>query len=226
MVWYNNPILKAQLQSILKKSNQRIIQLAATYGKKSYTFNNYTNILEAGPLQEYIKTRKNVVQKGVSIGDIKALDIRKVFQAVESGKISRQELNQIIGKMAGVHVDASGELQTNTQEKGIQTISQIRKETKKRMINRGEDPRELSENEIDAATEQYFDFTTNFDTSYAQAIKEIGEAKMRNDEIMGKLWYEKRGFRKLSYDEMIDIKREMDKVRRNARKAALKTEEE
>jgi len=217
-----SPLLKAQLQSVLKKSNQRIAQLAATYGNKSFTFQNYANILDFGPLQPYVKERHGVTQKGVYLGDLNVLDIRKVFRAVETGKLTREELNQIIGKMAGVHVDSAGDLQANTMEKGIQTISEIRKQTKKRLINRGEDPRGMDKEQLDRETEAYFDFSTNFQTSYNETVKDMREPNMRKHEIIGKLWDPG----KKSYNDLVEIKKAMDTWRRNNRREALKLEDE
>lgn len=212
MIWYNNPLLKTSLQMILKKSNQRIVQLGKTFGTSSYTFNQYTSILSKGPVQEFTKQSRS--------GNL-ALDIRKVFRAVETGRIDRNTLNQILTTMAGVKVDQNGEIQDAQYTKGVPTVSEIRKQTKKRLINQGEDPREMSLAEIDDATELYFDFSTNFDTSYSQAMKELGESKMRKHPVVGKLWQSG----KKSYDELIEIKKYLDTYRRDAKNAALKLEE-
>ena len=221
MIWYNNPLLKTSLQMILKKSNQRIIQMAVTYGSKSYTFGHYTATLQKGPVQDYLKKRTGVTQKGVNIGDVNVLDIRKVFKAVETGKIDRDTLNQILSTVSGVKVDASGNIQENKIVTGIPTIKEVRQDQKKRWINYGEDPREHTQQEVDEAVEEYFDFTTNFDTSYKQSMYEVGEAKLRSDPVAGRLWEAGRK----SYRDLMEIKMRLDTIRREARNNALKLED-
>lgn len=221
MIWYNNPLLKTSLQMILKKSNQRIVQLAATYGRGSETYNSYTALLEKGPLQEYVKKREHVTQHGVDLGNIKVLDIRKVFKAVETGKIDRNQLNEILSKVAGVHVDSSGNLEPAAHSKGIQTVSEIRKQTKKRLINQGVDPREMSNEEIDKETELYFDFTTNFQTAYNEAVKNVRESTLRKNPVTKQLWDPG----KKSYDQLIEIKKWLDTYNRDAAKRANKLED-
>ena len=206
----------------LKKTNQRIIELAKVYGPDSYTFKQQTNILQKGIVREFIKTRENVTQKGFEIGNVDVLDIRKLFKAVESGKIDRQALNQILATVSGKSIDANGDVVESRYTKGIQKVSEIRKATKKRLENQGEDPRDMTLEEIDQETEMYFDFSTNFQTSYNETMKELGESKMRNHRVMGQLW--KPG--KKSYDELMEIKKYMDTYSRDARKNALKLEEE
>ena len=221
MIWYNNPLLKTSLQMILKKSNQRIIQLAATYGNRSATFNNYAALLEKGPLQDYVKVRQHVTQRGVDLGTIKVLDIRKLFKAVETGRIDRNQLNEVLAKVSGVHVDQNGNLDKAAMSKGIPTISEIRKQTKKRLINMGVDPREMDNAELDERTELYFDFSTNFQTSYNEAIKAVGESKLRRNDVTKNLWKPGRK----SYDELVEIKKWLDTYRKEAASNAKKLED-
>lgn len=205
---------------ILKKSNQRMIQIAAQYGSKSFTFNQFSAMLEKGPLQDYVKKREHVTQRGVDLGTIKVLDIRKLFKAVETGKIDRTQLNEIVTKFSGIRIDRTGNIEEAKTSIGIPTIKQIRRNTQRILEQQGVDWRELSNFELDERTEFYYDFNTNFQTSYDEAVKAVGKKIIHDHKVTGKLW----DSGKKGYDQLIEIKKWLDTFKRDSEKFVNKIE--
>ena len=220
MIWYKNPLLKTSLQMILKKSNQRMIQIAAQYGSGSFTFKQFSSMLEKGPLQDYVKQREHVTQRGVDLGTIKVLDIRKLFKAVETGKIDRTQLNEIVTKFSGIRIDRTGNIEEAKTSIGIPTIKQIRRNTQRILEQQGVDWRELSNWELDERTEFYYDFNTNFQTSYDEAVKAVGKKIIHDNKVTGKLW----DSGKKGYDQLIEIKKWLDTYKRDGEKIVNKIE--
>ena len=221
MIWYNNPLLKTQLQSILKKSNQRIIQMASTYGRGSYTFNQYTSILEKEIVKPFIKERKNVVQKGVQIGTVNVVDIRALFKAVEKGQISRDTLNQVLGNIAGITVDRDGNIRENKVVEGVPTVKKIREQTKKRLRENGFEAKDMSTEELDVKTEEYNTFRSRFQTTYELTIHEVKESGLKANPITARLYDEG----KKSYELLEEIGEEMEDLYKEAIQRTRKLEQ-
>lgn len=222
MIWYNNPLLKSELQKILKKSNQRIIQMASTYGRGSYTFNQYTSVLEKEIVKPFIKERKDVIQKGVQIGTVNVLDIRALFKAVDKGQISRDTLNQVLGNIAGITVDKDGNIRENKVVQGVPTVKKIREQTKKRLKDDGAETKNMSAEELDIKTEEYNEFRTRFQTTYEAAIHEVKEAGLKANPITKQLYDEG----KKSYELLEEIGEELENLYKEAIQRTRKLEED
>lgn len=216
MIWYQNPLLKTYLQMILKTSNQRIVQLGKTYGTNSSTFKQATAILQKSGVSQFSSTSASGFPK---------IDIRKVNRLVSSGKADRTELNQVLSQIAGIKIDESGNIE-KLKNQGIKTVTQIRKQTKKKLVNQGEDPSEMPVKEIDRITEKLAEFSESFDTSYDIAMGRVGEKQLRSDPITRKLWGENRGGRgKLTYRDMEDIMDRLNEMIKKSKEDALSVEQ-
>jgi hypothetical protein len=122
-MWFENPLLTTKLQMELKRVNQRIVQIAQTfgestegfrkedltgltksqikklaekYGRETSTFKQATAILQKGGAKPYRSTSKT--------GN-PTIDIRKINKIIRSGKGDINELNQILSQTAGIKID-------------------------------------------------------------------------------------------------------------------------
>ena len=215
MSWYNNPLLKTYLQMILKKSNQRIVQLGSTYGTRSTYFKQATSVLKKGAVQEFASTSASGYPK---------IDIRKINKLISSGKADRKELNQVLSQIAGIKITETGDIEKLSNQ-GIKTVKEIRKATAKRLANMGEDPREYTQKEIDKVTEALANFEESFETTYEVCMARVGEKEMKNDQVTRKLWGENRGKKgRLTYSDMTKIMERMGVMMAEANDSALSVE--
>lgn len=216
-MWFNNPLLTTVTQMALKKANQRIVALAKHYGTNSSIFKREVGMIFGGPMSQYADTSKSGFPK---------INIRKINQALRGGKLSLTEANQILTHFAGLKVDEDG----NTKEikkGGIKTIQQVRKDVKKRLAGLGEDYKDvledmeeapgekISDNEkLDRLAEELAEFSENFQTAYDTAMARVKSVSdIKNNSITGKLWSENRGGKKkLTYRELIEIKKELGRL--------------
>ena len=224
-MWFNNPLLTTVTQMALKKANQRIVSLAKHYGTNSSIFKREVGMIFGGPMSQYADTSKSGFPK---------INIRKINQALRGGKLSLTEANQILTHFAGLKVDEDG----NTKEikkGGIKTIQQVRKDVKKRLAGLGEDYKDvledmeeapgesISDNEkLDRLAEELAEFSENFQTAYDTAMARVKSVSdIKNNPITGKLWSENRGGKKkLTYRELIEIKKELGRLALDARNKA------
>lgn len=214
-MWYQNPMLRTILQMTLKKSNQRIVQLSKTYGPNSSVFKQATAVLQKSGVSQFVSQSKS--------GNIK-VDIRKINRLIASGKANRNELNQVLAQIAGVKIDENGDIKELTNQ-GIKTVSQIRKATKKKLANMGEDPKEMTDKEVDRITEKLAAFSESFDTSYDVAMGRLGEKKLKTDPITRKLWGSNRGRKgRLTYRELDEIMERLQEMIQESKQDALSVE--
>ena len=239
-MFFNNPILTTITQMALKKANQRIVALAKHYGTNSSIFKREVGMIFGGPMSQYADTSKSGFPK---------INIRKINQALRGGKLSLTEANQILTHFAGVKINEvtvedkrTGKLSIIHEVKeikkgGIKTVQQVRSDTKKRLASMGEDykdvlddmeePNEnLSDNQkLDRLAEELAEFSENFQTAYDTATQRIKNiATIKNNPITGKLWGDNRGNRRLTYKEMIEIKKELNRLSKEAKEKATSFE--
>ena len=214
-MWYQNPMLRTILQMTLKKSNQRIVQLSKTYGPNSSLFKQATAVLQKSGVSQFVSQSKS--------GNIK-VDIRKINRLIASGKANRNELNQVLAQIAGVKIDENGDIKELTNQ-GIKTVSQIRKDTKKKLANMGEDPKEMTDKEVDRIAEKLAAFSEAFDTAYNVAISRLGEKKLSTDPITKKLWGSNRVRKgRLTYRELEEIMDRLQEMIQKSKQDALSVE--
>ena len=218
MVWYNNPLIRPYVQSELKKINQRIAQIAKTYGQDSYTYKNAIAAFQKGPLSEFTSTSRS--------GNF-TLDIRKIQKAIHSGSLNRSEANELLMRAAGIRINENGEVE-KVGEGGIETVTEIRKKGKKKLENTfGEDSRDYTTKELDKFIEELNEFSASFQTAYNEAIKEVGTEKVYSDPVTGQLWGENRpSDHPLSYRQLTEIKKRLDELRKEGVDIVTGLEEE
>lgn len=241
MIWYQNPMLTTRLQMELKKINQRIVQLATTYGKtteefkaeanpgmskskinalaskygrNTSVFKQATAILSKGPARPFVSESASGNEK---------IDIRAINKLIRSGKANRSELNQILAQVAGLRITENGELEKVPG--GIETVKEMRTKTRKRLPTMGEDPDEYSDSEIDSITEQLAEFSENFQTTYELGMARLGQRALREDPVTKMLWGENRS-RRLTYREMEEIMKRIRSMIGDARRDALTIEKD
>ena len=195
MLWYQNPVLRAALQSSFKVSNQRIVSLAKKYGKNSYVYKKETSFLQKDMFKPFTATSKSGYPK---------LDVRSINKSILSGKVDRSEVNQFLSQAAGIRIDADGNIK-KLPEQGIATITQIRERAKKRAERLGEPVKEWNVQDLDDFAELLEEFSANFETEYEHAVAEYGEQALRDDPVTQQLYGEHRHGRKLTYNQMTDI---------------------
>ena len=217
-MWYNNPLLKTVLSMLLKKTNQRIVQLAKTFGKNSEIYKQEIKILQTGAARQYLSFSAS--------GNIK-IDIAKIMKIIYTGKIERSDLNRLLSEVAGVKVDANGEVQKIANE-GIKTVTQIRKAARKRLEHMGEDPSEYSADEVIQMYEDILGFQNTLETAYQAAVARFGEEELKKDPITSRLWSREsggtRGHEVLTYSELKGIRDQMTALAIQSKRSALSFE--
>ena len=211
-------LARATLQSKLKVTNQRIAQLAKTFGKNSPIYKREVETLEKGAASKF---------KGESAsGNIK-LDMRKITNALKDPN-GRNEVNEVLVKIMGVKIDSNGNLQ-EVAGQGVKTIKQIKKERDRRLAKMGEDASEYSDQEATEMYEEVLNFEDSFEHAYDVAMGRVGESVLKKDPITSKLWGKDKGGTRsgqLTYKEMRDIMNRLAEIANSAQSSALDFEKE
>ena len=137
-----------EIRLAFKRANQRIVELGKQFGKKSNVLKNEIAWMEKGAVNQYT---------GVSGSGNKKFDISKITRDFKEGKLSQDELNEIMIKAAGQKV-SNGELVGSG--KGISTTIDI----KERVPEAGADWKEQAE--------ELAEIEQNFQTEYEEIKKE------------------------------------------------------
>ena len=207
-------LTRATLQSKLKTTNQRIVQIKKTFGDKSPIYKEALGILEKGGAQKFLDISAS--------GNVK-IGMRKITNALKDpGGLS--EVNEVLAKVAGIKINTDGSI-SDLPRQGVKTVKEIRKQIKKRLEGMGEDPNDYTQDEQVSIYEEILQFSQNFETAYEAAIANAGEQAIRNDPITRRLYSEyRRSDRRLTYRELEEIKNRLDLLRAEAKAGALSFE--
>lgn len=209
-----NQLQTTQITSALKRANQRIAQLAKTYGKTSSVYKQEAGKFLKGSYKPFIGTSAS--------GNIK-FDIRSINKLIrDQGDTS--QVQRMIAEITGMKFDADG---TPKQIKGagIPTVSELNKRTEKKLERWGEDPGDYSKKELQNITEQLAEFSENFQTAYNEYIANYGESEARKDSTIQTLYGNFRN-KRLTYRELEQIKKRMEEANAAASSQALQFEKD
>ena len=193
-------LLLATLQNNIETINRRIYRLAKAFGKTSYTFKNETAFLQKGALQKFM---------GESSSGTPKVDYMKIKKFLQSGA-DIDEVNEILTRMGGMKITENGEIiKTGTK---VPTVGELRKEAAQKMKDM-----DAEEMDPDEFIESLNKFSSDFQTSYNETVKEVGAERMENDPVVGQLWMENRpGKGRLTYKQMANIMKGMNDLRADA----------
>ena len=209
-----NQLQTTQITSALKRANQRIAQLAKTYGRTSSVYKQEAGKFLKGAYKPFVGTSKS--------GNIK-FDIRSINKLIrDQGDTS--QVQRMIAEITGLKFDAEG---TAKQIKGagIPTVSELNKRTEKKLERWGEDPGDYSKKELQNITEQLAEFSENFQTAYNEYIANYGESEARKDSTIQALYGDFRN-KRLTYRELEKIKKRMEEANSAASSQALQFEKD
>ena len=225
----------SQITSALKRANQRIAQLGKTYGYNSSIYKQEAGKFEKGAYKDLVryttsKARGRNVQKQKE-GKWEApeshiaFDIKAITKFIRSGG-NPSEIDRVLAEFAGIKVRPDGEI-VEVKGGGVPTTTEVDKRITKRLERLGEDWTQMSKQEIRARGEMMYEFQENFQTTYETYIAKFGEAEARKDSTIKVLYGEFRGSKKrLTYDELYNIKEKMQSYINEAASEALTFEEE
>ena len=181
--------------------NVRLKTLAKVYGANSITFKKEVAFMQKGILKDYLGTSK--------AGNLK-VDYMAIKKALTSGKLSINEANEILTRLAGVKIEDNGEVvRTGSQ---VPTVGQLRSEARQKMEEMG-----AGDYDVDEFIERLNEFSSEFQSEYQKTVREVGAAKMEEDPTVSWLWSENRPHRgKLTYNEMANIMKKMQQMRMQA----------
>ena len=206
----------AQITSALKRANQRIVQLGKTYDPQSHIFKQEAGKFLKGAYKDYVTYSKS--------GNIK-FDIRAINKLIRSDA-NPSEVDRVLAEFAGIKIRPDGEI-VEIKGGGVPTTTEVDKRITKRLERLGEDWTQMTKQEIRGRGEMMYEFQENFQTTYETYIAKFGEAEARKDSTIRVLYGEFRGSnKKLSYDELFNIKEKMQSYINAAANDALKFEEE
>ena len=204
-----------QITSALKRANQRIAQLAKTYGRNSSVYKQEAGKFLKGAYSPYMGVSKS--------GNIK-FDIRAINKLIRTQGVNSSQVTRMLAEIAGIKFDAEGNMK-EIKGAGVPTVSELDKRTEKKLERWGEDPGEVPKKELRKITEELAQFSENFQTSYNTYFARHTEAEAREDPIISQLYGENRNHR-LSYRQLENIKEEMERQIAEATNDAIKFEEE
>ena len=218
-MWYQNPLLRTVLQMSLKKSNQRLVQLAKTFGPNSEIYKREAGILQKGAARQFM---------GTSASGFDKIDISKLNKQVASGQINRYDLNRLLSEVAGIRVDQNGDV-VQIANQGIKTVGQIRKDARKRLERMGEDPSELTADEVIDLYEDILGFENSFQSAYEIANQRLETKALTSDPITSKLYGTKKGGtradgERLTYNELKQIRDRFVQLAAEAKRQTLSFE--
>ena len=238
-MWYENPLLRTALQMALKKSNQRLVTLARTFGPNSEIYKREAGILEKGAVKKYVSMSSGVNPitgefKPENIGQ--KIDIRKLNKDIFSGNISRGDLNQLLSQFAGIRVDPGGNIQKLPSDYGVKTVGKIRKMANAKVRRMGENPEEMTAEEVIDMYEEVLGFASTFETAYDAVIAgktEEEEQELKKDPILSELWNTDHGGTRgkgegnqLSYNQLETIRNRLYELKAESLGKALKFEKD
>ena len=231
LMWYQNPLLRTALQMALKKSNQRLVQLAKTFGPNSEIYKREAGILQKGAAQKYITTSSgiNPITKVYNPANINTkIDISKLNKDIFAGNINRSDLNRLLSEVAGIRVDQNGDV-VQIANQGIKTVGQIRKDARKRLERMGEDPSELTADEVIDLYEDILGFENSFQSAYEIANQRLETKALTSDPITSKLYGTKKGGtradgERLTYNELKQIRDRFVQLAAEAKRQTLSFE--
>ena len=203
-----------QVTSALKRANQRIAQLAKTYGRGSSVYKQEAGKFLKGAYAPYLGVSRS--------GNVK-FDIRKINKFLRDQGDTTQA-QRMLAEMAGIKFDKEGNMK-EVKGGGVPTTSELDRRTEKKLERWGEDPGEVSKKELRKITEQLAQFSENFQTSYNTYFARYDEAEARKNPIISQLYGENRSHR-LTYRQLEAIKDEMEKQIAEAAADAMKFENE
>lgn len=215
----------AQIQSAIKRANQRIAQLGKTYGKGSSVYKQEAGKFFKGAYKDYVTMSAPGVKHGRNIstgGNIK-FDTRSIMKLIKQEGAS-SKVNRLLAEIAGIKIDDEGNV-SDVKGGGIPTVSELDRRTEKKLMRWGEDPKDVSKKEIRNITEQLAEFSENFQTSYQAYMAKYGEAEARNDSTIQQLYGDFRN-KRLTYRQLEEIKNKMDQRISEAKSEALNFESE
>ena len=110
MLWYQNPLLRAILQSSFKVSNQRIASIAKRYGTRSFTYQQYISKFEKPMYKEFVTISEagKKVGRNISTGGNLKFDVKAINKMILSGKANRETVNQLLAEAAGIRIEKDG----------------------------------------------------------------------------------------------------------------------
>lgn len=192
-----------QIGESINMINVRLKVLQNTFGRNSSVIKNLMAFMQKGSLYQYMGTSK--------AGNIK-VDYMAIKRAVTSGRLGANELNEILTKLAGTKVNENGEVERVNSR--VPTLNKLQQEAKAKMQEMGIDPEEYGINKF---IEEMANFSSEFQSSYNTAVKDVGAEKMENDPIVGQLWSENRPHDgRLSYSDLRNIMKRMKELRADA----------
>ena len=215
MNWYENPVLRATLQSALKRSNARIANLAKKYGTSSPVYKKETDKFFAPNYKQFMSISQGGKKVGnnVTIGGNLKFDVKSINKYILSGTADRSQVNQLLAEAAGIKIDPEGNV-VPIQKGGIKTITQIRKGASQTAKNMGINPHEMTNEELDVFANEIADFASNFQVAYDAFIARYGEETARQDPYIGQMYDRKKA---LSYSKMIEINRRFNEYKEDER---------
>ena len=209
-----NQLQITQITSAIKRANQRIAQLAKTYGRNSSVYKQEAGKFLKGSYKPFVGVSKS--------GNIK-FDIRAINKLIRS-QGNTSQVQRMIAEIAGMKFDTEGNPK-QIKGAGVPTVSELTKRTEKKLKRWGEDPGDYSKKELQGITEQLAQFSESFQTAYNEYIANFGESKARKDSTIKTLYGEFRS-KRLTYRELEQIKQRMEEANKAAASDALKFEKD
>ena len=215
-------LARATLQSKLKVVNQRIAQLAKTFGPESHIYKQATEVMEKGAAEKYT-SHSGVGPRGTAAKGNLKLDMRKITTALEDPK-NINEVNEVLSKIAGIKVTPAGNIE-ELPDLGIKTIREVKKIRDKKLRQMGEDPDDYVESEKTQMYEDLLEMNENFNHAYDVAVGRVGESVLRKDPITSILWGENRTHEgKLTYREARRVHNRLIELSQESKDSALQFE--
>lgn len=210
---YSN-LLITTIKTLLKASNQRIVQLDKDFGFNSPITKEATAFLQKGALSKYltesnpegkaVRTPTSIKSKMPAVSHMK-IDIAKVIKDIKNGNIKENELNALLIQASGRKI-VDGDVQKVGP--GIPTTSQLKKD-----LSREYDITKMSKKEIIAELNARADMMTNFQTEYQ--LTKLSQTPAEMQKNFPGLY--KSG--KKEYDELDDLAEAMRLFREEGKKA-------
>ena len=210
-MWYENPVLRATLQSAFKRSNARIANLAKQYGRSSAIYKKETDKFFAPNYKQFMSISQagKKVGRNITTGGNLKFDVKKLNKYILSGNADRGTVNQLLSEAVGLRIDANGNIEP-VKQGGIKTITQIRKSAARTAKNMGIDPHKMTDEELDKFANTVTDFASNFQVAYDAFIANYKEDKARADGVIGQMYDRKKP---LTYKQMIDINKRFNEYK-------------
>lgn len=191
---------RAVITNALKRSNQRLVQLSKTLNPNSAILSHQLAPFQNGSYDKYLTTSKSGFDK---------FNIRSIMKDIESGKLDPSEANDFLVKAAGVRLSPDGEA-TATSEGGIDTISETKKKARDILGDK------LSDQDLLQKYDDIVSTRDNFQFDYDAFAEEFGPEVIESNPITSKLF--KGG---LTYDELIEVHKEMESELNKVRNKAI-----